>query len=211
MNMKIGPLLFGTLFFVVTSTGCNISRYGLEASSFTKQAPFEERPPTVQVKVDSPINHQLKMHWKISNLNTKPMYIYSSLLRRTSFVEINIDADKKMIEVRFLRLKLLELTPLSFPETAFMRLDAEESREGYFVSDISVEQIVERNLVAIDPVREKIKSRITPGTWTVRALIAYGYEIESVQNNREKGHPIDPVVKWQKVAYSEPVSLTIQK
>lgn len=213
MTVKIRALASVLSFFVVTGNVCNTTRYDLGASAPKSHVQTSDTPPTLQITIESPVKlkNRLKLHWKLLNNGTKPIYVYSSLLQRSSFVEINVDEDKKAIEVRFLRLKLLELTPLSFPETTFKRLDAGEPIEGYFISDTPVEQLVEWKLVDSDPVKEKIKSRVTPGTWTVRCLIAYGYEIESVQNDQEKGHPIDPVVKWQKVAYSERVDVTIQR
>ena len=49
---------------------------------------------------------------------------------------------------------------------------------------------------------------VRPGLWSLRSLIAYGYEVESVyramrqQSERDYGHPIDPVVEWQRISSS---------
>jgi len=58
--------------------------------------------------------------------------------------------------------------------------------------------------------------RIEPGVWKVRASIAYGYELQPVEKavketlNAGQEHPINAVVRWQRVEYSDPVVIRIE-
>ena len=60
-----------------------------------------------------------------------------------------------------------------------------------------------------------VTARLTAGSWKMRSLIAYGDEIGSVQNDLKNlyphgiGHPLAAITKWQKVAYSQTVSVTL--
>jgi hypothetical protein len=116
-----------------------------------------------------------------------------------------------MIEVRFLSLRTIEVAPNYFPKTEFIRIDPGQSKEGQFVSYYSLERWID-----LSTGRPLAKRKVTSGTWMVRSLVAYGYEIESVQRALAAltasgtEHPINPVVEWQKVAYSHPVNITLE-
>jgi len=107
-----------------------------------------------------------------------------------------------MIEIRFSRLQPMAVGVNSFPQPEFMQIAPGEAKEGRFES--------------ARPVGQGTKT-IKPGKWRVRILVAYGYEIESVKNalaqslTRGEEHPINPIVRWQKISYSAPVSMIFEK
>ena len=82
---------------------------------------------------------------------------------------------------------------------------------GSFVSDVPIGQLKDYKVVGT----KLDELRITPGTWKVRAAIAYGYDVEPVQQAVKESlaagqeHPINAVVRWQRVEYSVPVVIGI--
>jgi len=202
---------------LIALIGLGCSRQASEQAASGQSRPVAEAmPPLLQISV-SPVlrlRKPFEMKWKILNAGAQPVYIYSSLLRQpnTYFAEVWIDIERKMIEVRFLRLRTFAVGPNYFPETKFLRIDPGQSEEGQFVSYYSLEKLIKGQSSG----RPTIKREVLSGTWTVRSLVAYGYEIASVEKAaarlRSSGteHPINPVVEWQRVAYSEAVNITLQ-
>jgi hypothetical protein len=196
--------------------GCSRRPAEQAASAQSRTAVADATAPVVQISVSPRVRLRkpLEMQWKILNTSTQPVYIYSSLLQQpnTYFAEIVVDFERKTIEVRFLSLRTLELSPNYFPKTEFIRIDPGQSQAGQFVSYHSLEKLIREQSTKLPITKRNEK----PGTWKVRSLVAYGDEIGSVQKAVAKltasgtGHPINPVVEWQKVAYSEPVSITLE-
>src|SRR5262249_54359384 len=154
---------------------------------------------TIDLKPVSTLRRPLEFHWRISNAASEPVYVYSTLLRQPAGAEIDVDAQQSMIEIRFLRLQPIAVGVNSFPEAGFMQIAPNEAKEGRFQSAAPVAQV---------------SKEIKPGNWRVRIRVAYGYEIESLKNAlaqslaRGEEHPINPIVRWQKISYSDPVSVT---
>lgn len=170
--------------------------------------------PKIQISLSPTLRlgKPLKMQWKIINQGPTPLYVYSSLLQQpnTDFAEVGIDTKSKTIEIRFLSLRTMEVGPNYFPKTEFMRIDPGQSKEGRFVSRYSLEKLIDDQLSSSRPSTESIV-----GTWTVRSLVAYGNEVASVEkilaSRAASGtdHPINPVVAWQRVAYSNSVNVAL--
>lgn len=176
---------------------------------------------TIEPNPSFTLDEPLKMRWRIFNSGVKPKYVYSTLLRpeNGALAEINIDAEHRLLEVRFLRLNTFprDISPNSFPDTEFKRIDPGQSYDGYFVSSKPARHISNTKITNTSPLHEAVTGRLTTGTWELRTLVAYGDEIESVQSDLKtlypysKGHPLAAIVKWQKVAYSETVRVIFQE
>jgi hypothetical protein len=177
----------------------------------------ESKAPTVQIEVDPVVklDEPLTVRWKIINTRAEPIYIYSTFLQSTGTVaEVDFDVVRKMVELRFSVLEPLPFFVNAFPDAKFMEIGANESREGTFTSKSSIKEGKSFGVVNQQPDVESL----TNGTWQARIAVAYGYEIKSVEKavavwgaSEDDPHPINPIVRWQKVAYSEPVGLTFRK
>lgn len=157
-------------------------------------APQETAAPLVELSApkDAKANAPLEIHWKISNPNREPVFVYSALLEKKAaqFVEVETNNARKSVEIRFTRLAKIALEPNFFPKAAFLKIEPGKSTEGDF------------SLI-----------KIPAGEWSVTASIGYGGEIESVQKQAAdaKGeHPVNPVVAWQKSASSEPLEIVVK-
>lgn len=141
---------------------------------------------------DAKANAPLEIHWKISNPNRELVFVYSALLEKTAaqFVEVEIDAARKTVEIRFTRAAQIALEPNFFPKAAFVKIESGKSIEGDF----------------------KL-AKIPAGEWSVTASVGYGNEIESVRKRADlaKGeHPINTIVGWQTLAVSNPVQIRVK-
>lgn len=180
-------------------------------------AAAEEPSPTVTLKSISTgrLSEPLKLDWEIKNEGLVPIYVYSTLLEGSNvrLAKSHIDRERKTIDIYFLYPEPLRQSIYNFPKASFKLLNAGQTMVGTFVSDRPVGQLDEYvlsdgRLVRIQP---------TPGDWKVRYAMAYGREIESVNAQLEKlysqgtEHPINPVVRWQKVAYSNSVEVRFRQ
>lgn len=168
-------------------------------------------PPTLEISAlpQVSINKLLKIHWKIINSNQEPIYIYSTLLdeSNSAFVELETNKSQRLFEIRFTRLSKLILEPNYFPKSKFTKIGAGESLEGDYSSQLDSRQ---KGNVKTKENSEKNNSEKLKGKWSIRALIAYSNEVDSVEkaiNNLKNGHPIDPVVEWQKISSSKTVEV----
>lgn len=216
--MKVFFQIFGVAVLVCTiCPACLLSRDTPTVKSLAEQSVTEDTPPLVQIEIPQPakLGKPLQLHWRITNNAKRPVFIYSTLLHNEYFVEFNASLEQKTIEVRFLRLRPWgdRPPPYYFPETEFARIDPGKSIEGRLVSKESFRVVVRDRSVGLKAEKELI----TPGIWTIQVLVAYGYEIESVQqridasSSLKDSHPADPVVKWQKVARSKAVTGSFQE
>lgn len=213
--MKVFFQIFGAAILgCAIGPGCGLTPDTPTVNSPAEQAATEDTPPLVQIEIAQPakLGKPLQLHWRITNNAKRPVFIYSTLLHNEYFVEFNASVEQKTIEVRFLRLRAWgdRSPPYYFPKTEFARIDPGESIEGQLVSRESFRVVVRDRSVGLKAKEEQI----TPGIWSIQALVAYGYEIESVQQSSsslEDGHPADPVVQWQKVARSKPVTGSFQE
>lgn len=177
------------------------------------------KPPNVRIEVRPTVKLKspLAMHWTISNVGTSPIYVYSTFLKHQwripAFSYTDLDPAQRLIDIRFTQLKSLPGGINSFSDAEFIEIRPQESREGTFATNGPLEQETFYSSKG-----EEIKAaKLTSGSWTLRIVIAYGYEISSVNQalaeslSVGKEHPINPIVRWQKLAYSEPVSVTFQK
>lgn len=176
------------------------------------------KPPNVRIEVGPAVKlkRRLVMHWTISNVGTNPIYVYSTFLqhqwRIPAFSYTDLDPEQRLIDVRFTQLKPLPGGVNSFPDAEFMEIGPQESREGDFATNVPVGQET-----FYSPSGEGMKAqKLTSGPWTLRIVIAYGYEIRSVNQMLAeslaigKEHPINPIVRWQKLAYSEPIKVMFE-
>jgi hypothetical protein len=172
--------------------------------------------PLVRINIDptTKLSRFLDMKWQITNSEEGPIYVYSTLLKNSAYPNIQIDVDQKLIQIQWLSLDPLPFTPYAFDKAEFMRLEAKETRSGEFISSTTLGAAIN------DWITATVKNKKTPieGVWKFQLLLAYGYEMESVkkaiEENDRKGvieHPINPVVRWQKVAYSEPIEVDLQR
>ena len=94
-----------------------------------------------------------------------------------------------------------------------MDIPSGQSREGSFASYLPIDKLVTYKSVGDKTARHTI----TKGVWKIELLLAFGEEIDSVKRDlaeslrQGKEHPINPITRWQRVAYSNPVSITIGK
>jgi hypothetical protein len=169
--------------------------------------------PTVKIDIDPivKLNRPLNVRWQITNSGEKPIYIYSTPLKDTASADIQIDTEQKLIQIRWLRLQPIPVGIYTFPEAEFMQLAAKEFRGGVFISHTSLDSLI-KNKISGNVMN---KGAAIEGVWRFQLLIAYGYEIESVKKAIEESdrkgdeHPINPVVRWQQVAYSEPIEVNL--
>ncbi len=163
----------------------------------------------------SRLREPLKFDWEIKNEGAVPIYVYSTMLEGSNMrlAEPHIDREQKTMDIYFLYLAQLRESVYNFPKASFKLLNAGQAMAGTFVSNKSARQLNE--YVLSNNKLDRIK--LTPDTWKVRYAIAYGYEIESVNAQLEKlysqgiEHPINPVVRWQKVTYSNPLEVSFRQ
>lgn len=157
-------------------------------------------------------NEPLALRCKVSNSGNEPLYVYSALFEKPHFAEIVIDPKQNAIEVRFSRLETSPLLPYYFPHATFREIKPNTSADFHVALAGSV-----KGLRSYQTVNGKSKEeRITPGRWTLRIMIGYGDDSSSVQralalDPTGTQHPINEIVKWQKAAYSNSISVEVTK
>jgi hypothetical protein len=178
----------------------------------------EELAPVIAIEVDETfrLSEPLKFDWRISNSGSKPVYIFSTLLepQNNGFAELSIDTKDRILGVGFLRsITAVGFPPYSFPKLQFKQIESGQSLSGQFISDGPIAHFKDYRLVGtkLDEIR------LMPGAWKLRATVAYGYEVGSVQKavkesmNAGQEHSMNAVVRWQRVEHSIPTAITIQK
>jgi hypothetical protein len=192
---------------------------GAKRATVVQNPYIEEEPaPAMAIEVDETfeLSLPLKFDWRISNSGSKPVYVFSTILepQNNAFAELSIDTKDRMLGVGFSRsVVAVGFPPYSFPKLQFKQIDPGQALNGRFTSDAPIAQLKDFRLVGtkLDEIR------LTPGAWRLRATIAYGYEVESVQQavkvsmDAGQEHPINPVVRWQRVEHSVPLAITVQK
>lgn len=214
MCRKIEDLILIVLGIMLVGFACGTRQ---QPPSSVQQEPSTkiDMPPVVEITLDpaSRIDRPLVIHWKIINNGPGAIYIYSTPIERPFSANLFIDPPRQIIEVRWLQLQPIPVGINDFPEAKFLEIGPRASRGGVFKSYVAVKNLVTYKS-ADSTIREE---RVAPGSWKIQLLVAYGNEIDSVKKDlaeslrRGTEHPINPIVRWQKVAYSEPVSVTFQK
>jgi hypothetical protein len=192
------------------SLGCSAGINNHQSIYHLQRISPEQPAPIVNVEINSnsKLTKPFEFKWSITNVGTEPIYIYSSLLKSSNFAEVVINPDSRSIEVRFLSLQPSPVTPYYFPSTEFIQIAPGQSQEGTFSSRAPTEKIVSYQSNG----GKVSEMKITAGTWIMDILVAYGYEIESIKKpQNEGGHPINTIVKWQKIAYSNKVNVEFYK
>jgi hypothetical protein len=178
-------------------------------NAVSSPTPNEQVAPAVQLIINPALKlgAPLEFRWRISNPGTQPIYIYSSLLKETFGADVEINPEIKSIEVRFSRLEPLAIAPNYFPAAQFIKIDPGKSEEGTYTSHGP-----SKGLITYRSNGSRVAElRLAPGEWDIRFLIAYGYEIESLkQSSKPNEHPINPVVRWQRIAYSNPERIVFE-
>lgn len=154
----------------------------------------------------------LAFRCKIRNPGSKPLYVYSALLQSPQFAEVVLDRTQKLIEVRFSRLQPSPIVPYYFPPAAFRKITANDPANFDVTFNTSLKEL--RGYEIINGTSRE--ARVAPGTWTVRILIGYGYDVSDVKlalpsNAAGEQHPINAIVKWQKVVLSNSVTINVMK
>ena len=198
---------------------CFVCYWDVGAQRGDKMAPSEQEPaPTIRIQVDQAfrVGGPLKFDFQISNSGNRPVYVLSTLMepQNNGLTELAIDTKNKMLGVGFLRsIEAVGFPPYSFPSLQFKQIAPGSTLEGKFVSNAPISALRDYKLVGtkLDEIR------ITPGLWKVRTGIAYGYDVELVRQavkkslNAGQEHPINAVVRWQRVEYSLPVMIDITR
>lgn len=215
--MNVKAPIFVVSLLVLMSLACDNRAHDGRTRAQSERPEQEDRPPLLEIEITPTrkLDKPLEFQWKITNRSEKPVYFYSTLLQKpnTYFAEIDIDGERKMIEVRFTSLEPVEVAPNYFPKTEFTRVDVGQSQDGSFVSHDPIERLASYSAIG----KKTEVQKITAGAWTIRSLLAYGYEVESVKDAAAKSvshgteHPINPVVQWQKVVYSNLINVTFQQ
>jgi hypothetical protein len=153
----------------------------------------------------------LRFRCRIENAGNEPVYVYSALFENPHFVEVTIDSNQRLIEARFTKVDALPFTPYYFPKADFWKIDPKQAHEFVFSSARHLNAI--RSYQQTDGKSKEL--RIMPGLWTLRIMIGYGYDMDSLKPVLErsavsgKEHPINPVSRWQQIAYSNSVAVNI--
>jgi len=195
---------------VLTGFACS-SRTAAGGEGGLPAAGVQENPGPLVVTIAEPtlVKGRLKFEWEIKNTAPEPLYVYSTLIEHAQLAEVVASAETHLVEVHFLRLKPLNILPYSFPEATFVEIPPGEVLRGRFASKFDLEHVA-----APDANKNDVKAVPPQSPWRVKAVIAFGREIESVRTKLEgmkaegiREHPINPVVGWQKIVSSEPVAL----
>jgi hypothetical protein len=206
------------LLIIVVSFGYVLFGIGLnsgDATSHRRSTITRMREaPSVRIEGVSSLaeNQALAFQCKISNSGSEPLYIYSSLLEKPQFAEIVIDPKENVIEVRFSRLETSPLLPYYFPRATFLEIRRNSSADFHVALNGAV-----KDLRSYKTVNERgIEERITPARWMLRIMIGYGDDLSAVKralalDPKGTQHPINEIVKWQKVAYSNSISVEVTK
>jgi hypothetical protein len=205
--------LFIALILVIP--GCNHGAVSRQTTKLSGDLLEGGSKADLVVKVVGPVisHDRLEFKWEINNPTTKTVYIYSSLLENPAAVQVNLKPETHTLQVLFLSLQTIPAVPYSFPESNFIEIPPGQLVQGHFANARSVSEVVGSTLVG----KKHANGVAAPSQWQVEILVAYGEEIESVQKDikelHTKGtqHPINPIVRWQKIAYSKPVMVTIRK
>ncbi len=200
------------------SLACYVGMGAKQGTVIPNPSIEEELAPVLAIEVDETfeLSVPLKFDWRISNTGSKPVYVFSTLLepQNNGFAELSIDTKDRILGVGFFRsIVAVGFPPYSFPKLQFKQIEPGQTLNGRYMSDVPIAQLNDYRLVGtkLDQIR------LTPGAWRLRATIAYGYEVESVQQAVKESmdagqeHPINPIVRWQRVEYSVPLAITIQK
>lgn len=170
--------------------------------------------PLVEVEVLPYLefDERLVFNLRIKNCGNEPIYFYSALLDNPKILDIYVDSEEKIIETRFTRFHTFASSPNDFPDAEFTKVEPKEAYQREFTTEISF-----KKKAYYDSDAGYKLQRIDSGTWRIRVAVAYGYEIDSVQRKIAeiiligKEHPINPIVEWQKIAYSNYGTIVIQK
>lgn len=169
--------------------------------------------PLVRIEATSKLSQKqpLRFRGRIENSGTEPLYVYSALFQNPGFVDVTIDTNQRLIEARFSRVEALPFTPYYFPKAAFWKIDPKQAREFVFVSARPLNAVRSYQLIQ----GKSKEQRIRPGLWTLRIMIGYGYDMDILKPALAqsavdgKEHPINAIVRWQDVAYSNSVAVNI--
>lgn len=178
------------------------------------------QPPIFEMDISSPqkLSEPLRIRWKIQNRANGPICIYSTFLRENAVIKI--DPKEKIIEIRFTGLETYNFHPYYFPATTLAQVDKGESIEGEFTTTLAARDIQDDSEApSTDSGKEEelevLGSRIVPGTWKVRSLLGFGKgDFETISKklkDMQDGsglHPINSIVRWQTVVYSNSISVS---
>jgi hypothetical protein len=181
-----------------------------KSATVSSSTPNEQQiAPSVQLTINPTLKLAvpLEFRWRVSNSGTQPIYIYSSLLKETFGADVEINPETKSIEVRFSRLQPIPVEPYYFPAAQFIKIDPGKTEEGTYTSHGP-----SKGLITYRSNGTRVAElRLAPGVWEIRFLVAYGYEIDSLkQASKTNEHPINPVVRWQRIAYSNTDRIVFQ-
>jgi hypothetical protein len=198
ISSSIGSVILGPL----CATATDVNKPSVTGST-----------PLVQITTDSRFTRKqrLKFRVRIENPGTEPIFVYSALFNHSRFAETVIDVRQRVIEVRFSRLETSPILPYYFPRAEFWEIGARQTREFVCSFDIPLSQ-----MRSYQSVNNKTRAeRLTSGDWALRIMIGYGDDISTLKQSLARAHavgtehPINEIVNWQKVAYSNSSPITL--
>lgn len=170
--------------------------------------------PIIQIETAPKLaqSQPLAFNCRISNSGSEPLFIYSSLLQNPRFTEILIDRKQKLIELKFTQLEASPLVPYYFPAAAFREMPANKPENFSVASTSAIKDL--RGYELINGTSRE--ARITAGRWQLKIMIGYGNDVSAVKialasDTEGKEHPINEIVKWQKVAFSNSITINVTK
>lgn len=202
--------MYGILTLVML--GCSKGVVSRPQAKLSGDHPGESSNPAVEVKVVAPTlsNNLLDFRWEMMNTSAKPIFIYYALLENPASAEYRFDHETRTLQVLFLSLQTIPAIPYYYPEPSFIKIPPGQSIQGHFAGKRSIGDLTGPTQSG----KHADEGSAAASQWRVEVLVAYGEEIESVQKAiRElKGaqHPINPIVRWQRIAHSQPVFMTVQ-
>jgi hypothetical protein len=182
-------------------------------------ADFLGRDPVeiqIRVKESNGLDKHLVIEWRLSNSGTEPVCFLSSFTEDNKPIAVSINEDQKTLELWFTPRRTSNSIPVFFPAPRFTQIDPGGSVEGSFTSVETVQEFRDASgirteqgmsLVEID----SLGARVRTGEWSIRTVVGYGTgSFESVKQEigdlrRDDEHPLNPVVRWQRLLYSPSV------
>jgi len=157
------------------------------------------------------LSEPVRVHWKISNNGSKPMYVYASILNSNRRIDTQINQAKKTLTLDFTFTLPSPIAPYAYLPLNFITIVPGQVAEGIFETQPAEE------FVGQTRPRGSQALRLFPGQWSVNAVFGYGYETDSVSAMFSKAvkegveNPINALVRWQLIAQSAPLLANFAK
>ncbi len=176
---------------------------------FSENETMQQSGPDILLEIEREIflDKPLKFKWLIRNPGPRKLFVYSSLLESPGSALIVVNSKKKLIDIQFTDTQPSGIIPYDFPETRTIVLDRDENYSG----DYSSKELL-RNRLLLSNDGQIGQESLTRGEWKIRILVAYGENDKGLRTKDDQNdeHPINQVVRWQKLAYSPYIPVNIR-